>query len=192
MEKEYNGNPQRLLTCPSCQCHFAYRYFLRSRACPSCEVSLGFSVPYRIGLAIFAIAVFLYCSYKAVLSASFVLSVVGLILAAPLALIARLFFISNVPLHLHAIGIARCPICDGVLTRVVIRDGPFDCPHCLKQIRPIHRLSYRWARRSMRQITPRTDFGLVLGSQYQKPQVFRHQSGPAMLPGLCHLDSCNL
>jgi hypothetical protein len=137
---------QRLLVCPSCRHHFAYRDFLRSRACPSCQVSLGFSVLYRIGLAIFAIAVFLFCSYKAVLSASVALSVVGLVLAAPLALMARLFFISNVPPRLHSIGLAKCPICDGVLTRVAIRPGRFDCPHCLKQIRPIHRPIYRWAR----------------------------------------------
>ena len=149
MSEEFQSkatNPQMLLTCPSCQYHFGYRDFLRSRACPSCYVSLGFSVPYRIGLAIFAIAVFLYCSYRAVLSASVVLSVVGLILAAPLALIARLFFISNVRPHLHAIGVAKCPICDGVLTRVVIRPGPFDCPNCLKQIRPIRGPGYRWVR----------------------------------------------
>ena len=37
-------------------------------------------------------------------------------------------------------------ICDGVLNRAAVRPGPFDCPHCLKQIRPIHRPIYRWAR----------------------------------------------
>jgi hypothetical protein len=63
---------QRPLVCPSCHHHFAYRDFHRIRACPSCQVSLGFSVLYRNGLAIFAIAVFLYCSYKAVLSVSVV------------------------------------------------------------------------------------------------------------------------
>jgi hypothetical protein len=93
-----------------------------------------------------AIAVFLYCSYKAVLTASVALSVVGLILAGPLALIARLFFISNVSPRLRSIGLAKCPICDGVLTRLAIRVGSFDCPHCLKQIRPIHGPSYRWVR----------------------------------------------
>jgi hypothetical protein len=137
---------QRPLVCPSCHHHFAYRDFHRIRACPSCQVSLGFSVLYRNGLAIFAIAVFLYCSYKAVLSVSVVLSVAGLILAAPLALIARLFFISNVPPRLHSLGLAKCPICDGALNRAAVRPGPFDCPHCLKQIRPIHRPIYRWAR----------------------------------------------
>ena len=58
----------------------------------------------------------------------------------------RLFFIANVPAHLHAIGIVKCPICDGVLTRAVIRPGPFDCPHCVKQIRVTHGSTYRWAR----------------------------------------------
>ena len=138
--------PHRLLVCPSCRHHFAYRDFLRSRACPSCQVSLGFSALYRVALALFAIAVFLYCSYKAVLSTSVALSVVGLILAAPLALIARLHFYLDVSPRLHSIGLARCPICDGVLNRAAVRPGPFDCPHCLKQIRPIHRPIYRWAR----------------------------------------------
>ena len=143
---QVDASPQRLLTCPSCQCHFEYRDFLRSRACPSCEMSLRFSTPYRIGLGIFAVAVFLYCSYKALLSTGFPLSVAWLILAAPVALIARLFFIRSIFPDLYTIGIAKCPICDGTLTRLAIRPYPFDCPHCRKRIRQIHRPIYRWAR----------------------------------------------
>ena len=42
--------------------------------------------------------------------------------------------------------IGQCPECLGVLMRDVIRHGPFDCPHCRKQIRPTHRRSYLWLR----------------------------------------------
>jgi len=148
MSEKFRGktSSQRLLTCPSCRSHFQYRDFLRSRACPSCYTSLRFSVPYRIGLGIFAMAVFLCCTYEALLSRGLILWAVWWILAAPLALIAHLFFIEIVPPHLSRAGIAKCPICDGTLTRLAIRPGPFDCPHCRKQIRQIQRPSYRWAR----------------------------------------------
>jgi hypothetical protein len=91
------GGLQEILICPACQGQFSLRDFLRQRACPLCDVSLGFSIPYRLGLATFSVAVFLYCSYKAVVSSGMLSSIVGLMLAAPLALIARLLYISNVP-----------------------------------------------------------------------------------------------
>ena len=148
MSEQFPGETrqQKLLTCPSCQNHFEYRNFPRSRACPSCETSLRFSIPYLAGLGTFALIVFLYCSYRVLLSSGFLLPVVWLILAAPLAVLARLFFVVNIFPDLYAIGVAKCPICDGTLTRLNIRLVPFDCPHCLKQIRIVRRPSCRWAR----------------------------------------------
>ena len=139
-------NPQRLLTCPACQYRFVYGDFLGRRACPSCGISLSFSIPYRIVLASVALAMFIYISYKAVINPNVILSIIGLILVAPFALLIRLLFIANVPAHLQAVGIAKCPVCSGTLTRAVIRPGPFDCPHCMKQIRATHSSMYRWAR----------------------------------------------
>ena len=122
--------PHRLLVCPSCRHHFAYRNFLRSRACPSCQVSLGFSALYRVALALFAIAVFLYC-----------------ILAAPLALIARLLFLSRMsPLVFTPSALPDVQFVMGYLTERPFARVRLDYPHCLKQIRPIHRPIYRWAR----------------------------------------------
>jgi hypothetical protein len=135
----------RGLVCPSCQRHFEYRDFLRGRACPSCEVYLGFSVPYRVVLAIFAVSVLLLL-YRALLSAGIVLSLAWLVLSVPVAFIARFFFISNVSCRLRSLGIAKCPNCGGALNRTAIRAGPFDCPHCLKEIRPVRAPSYRWVR----------------------------------------------
>lgn len=132
--------------CPSCGTRSEYRDFLRSRACPSCKVSLGFSRPYRVGLTVFVCATFLYAIYRAVLARGIVFSVVGLIVAVVLALIAWLLFIWTVPPTLHVIGMARCPICNGMLTRLVIRPSAFDCPHCLKQIRPIRTRTYQLVR----------------------------------------------
>jgi hypothetical protein len=145
----HRRDPKRALICPSCQSYFEYRDFLRSRACPSCNVTLGFSVPYRIALAIFAIAVFFYFSYTIVPRAGITLTIVWMIVAAPLALIARLIFVSNVLPRLGVVGLAKCPLCDGVLTRLAIRPGRFNCPHCLKQIRPVRQPGYRWARFGM-------------------------------------------
>jgi hypothetical protein len=42
--------------------------------------------------------------------------------------------------------IARCPLCQGTLTLETIRASQFDCPHCTKLIRPVHRRSYLWLR----------------------------------------------
>jgi hypothetical protein len=97
-------------------------------------------------LASVAVAIFLYISYKAALNPNVILSIVRLILAAPFALLMRLLFIANVSARVQALGIARCPVCNGALTRAVIRPGPFDCPHCMKQIRATHSSTYRWAR----------------------------------------------
>ena len=138
--------PQESLFCPSCHHQLTYSDFRRSRACPSCKVSLGFSARYRIALATVSISVFLYCSYRAVLSANVFLSLAGLMLAVPLALIARLILISNVRPRLHSLGVAKCPVCGGALTRWAMSPYFFDCPHCLKQLRPSHRRAYRWAR----------------------------------------------
>lgn len=132
--------------CPSCGKRSEYRDFLRSRACPSCKVSFGFSVPYRVGLATCASAAFLYGTYRAVFARGILFSVIGLVVAVVLAFIARLLFISNIPPTLHTIGILSCPICSERLTRIVIRPAPFDCPHCVKQIRPIRTRRYRWVR----------------------------------------------
>ncbi len=133
-------------TCPSCQSQFAYLDFLRSRACPGCKVTLGFSVPYRLCFAIFTVSVFLYGMYRAVLAKGILLSMVSLILAVILALLARLFFLFNVRPHLQVLGLAQCPNCSAVLTRPTIRAWRFDCPECVKQIRPVHRSSYWWVR----------------------------------------------
>jgi uncharacterized protein (DUF983 family) len=140
-----HANPQGN-ACPSCQSQFAYRDFLRRRACPTCKMTLGFSVPYRLSLAIFTISVFLYAMYRAVLARGILLSWVGPILAVILALIARLFFLLNVRPHLRILGVARCPNCGAALTRPTVRLGRFDCPECLKQIQPVHRSSYWWVR----------------------------------------------
>lgn len=123
-----------------------YRDFLGRRACPSYGMSLSFSTSYRIVLASVASTIFLYISYKAVVNANVILSIMGLLLVAPFVLLMRLIFITSVPAHLQAIGVARCPVCSGTLTRTVIRPGPFDCPHCMKQIRATHSSTYRWAR----------------------------------------------
>src|SRR4051812_34457612 len=45
-----------------------------------------------------------------------------------------------------ASSIARCPLCDAAVSRDAIRPGPFDCPHCAKQIQPSHRPGYLWLR----------------------------------------------
>lgn len=137
---------QQARICPVCRGQFSLRDFLRQRACPLCDVSLGFSIPYRLGLAIFSLTIFLYFSYKAVMTSGMFFSIARLILAAPLALVARLLYISNVPPLLTALGVARCPLCRGTLTRVHVRPGPFDCPTCLKRIRPVRSPEYRWAR----------------------------------------------
>ena len=42
--------------------------------------------------------------------------------------------------------VGQCPECNGILTPHVIRPGPFNCPYCSKDIRPVRRRSYLWLR----------------------------------------------
>lgn len=136
----------KVVTCPSCHSEMTYSNFLRSRACLNCQASLGFSLSHRMLLGAFGIGIYLYLSYRAVMLPSFTTSVLGLVLAAPLALLARLFFLSTVRLPIVSLGLLKCPLCEGSLTRFCIRPGPFNCPNCLKQIKATRTPAYKWAR----------------------------------------------
>ncbi len=84
----------------------------------------GFLLCTAWALALFAIAVFLYCSYQAVLSTSVALSVVGLILAAPLALIARLhFYLECLPSSSPPSALPDVQFVMGYVNRAAVRPG---------------------------------------------------------------------